>query len=102
MCRCASSPALQELNVLPFIAMAANCFSWIIYGYVGLDWYIYFGNIPGLMFGMFYVLTCYKFSKEQVRLSLGLVACLIVCLAELSARVRRGTVTHISFKMSWL
>jgi hypothetical protein len=48
--------------------MAANCFSWIIYGYVGLDWYIYFGNIPGLMFGMFYVLTCYKFSKEQVRL----------------------------------
>uniref|UniRef100_A0A383V948 Bidirectional sugar transporter SWEET n=1 Tax=Tetradesmus obliquus TaxID=3088 RepID=A0A383V948_TETOB len=59
--------SLGELNVLPFIAMAANCFSWIIYGYVGLDWYIYFGNIPGLMFGMFYVLTCYKFSKEQAQ-----------------------------------
>jgi solute carrier family 50 protein (sugar transporter) len=58
---------LQELNVLPFIAMAANCFAWIIYGYIGMDWYIYFGNLPGVMFGMFYVLTCYKFSKEQVR-----------------------------------
>eukprot|EP00882_Tetradesmus_deserticola_P003298 GHRQ01003493.1.p1 GENE.GHRQ01003493.1~~GHRQ01003493.1.p1 ORF type:complete len:378 (+),score=125.18 GHRQ01003493.1:486-1619(+) len=59
--------SVGELNVLPFMAMAANCFAWIMYAYVGLDWYLYFGNIPGLTLGMFYVLTCYKFSKEQAQ-----------------------------------
>ncbi|KAF6244012.1 hypothetical protein COO60DRAFT_1631461 [Scenedesmus sp. NREL 46B-D3] len=82
-----------ELNVLPFIAMAANCFAWIIYAYVGLDWYIYFGNIPGLMFGMFYVLTCYKYSKEQAQDALRnifLAACLlffVIGLVSLAAKL---------------
>lgn len=57
---------LQELNALPFIAMTANCFAWIVYGYVTVDFYIYIGNLAGLMCGVFYTLTCYKFSKEQV------------------------------------
>jgi hypothetical protein len=59
--------ALQDLNALPFAAMAVNCASWVFYALLYKDYYIYFGNLPGMLMGMFYVLTCYKFSKEAVR-----------------------------------
>lgn len=58
--------ALQELNALPFAAMTINCASWVFYALLLTDYYIYFGNLPGMLFGMYYVLTCYKFSKEAV------------------------------------
>jgi len=58
---------LQDLNALPFAAMAINCAAWVFYAMLLEDYYIYFGNLPGMLLGMFYVLTCYKFSKEAVR-----------------------------------
>lgn len=46
--------------------MCVNCAAWVFYALLLTDWYIYFGNLPGMLLGMFYVLTCYKFSKEAV------------------------------------
>lgn len=46
--------------------MAINCAAWIFYAKLLGDYYIYFGNLPGVTLGSFYVLTCYKFSKEAV------------------------------------
>lgn len=57
----------QDLNALPFAAMAINCAAWVFYALLYKDYYIYFGNLAGMLMGMFYVLTCYKFSKEAVR-----------------------------------
>jgi hypothetical protein len=57
---------MQELNALPFAAMAVNCAAWVYYSLLLTDYYIYFGNLPGMLCGLFYVLTCYKFSKEAV------------------------------------
>jgi hypothetical protein len=57
---------LQDLNALPFAAMAINCASWVFYALLYKDYYIYFGNLSGMLMGMFYVLICYKFSKEAV------------------------------------
>jgi hypothetical protein len=47
--------------------MAVNCGCWIAYALLLQDFYIYFGNMPGLLLGLFYTHTCYKFSKEGVR-----------------------------------
>lgn len=46
--------------------MTVNCAAWIFYAMLLKDYYIYFGNMPGLLLGLFYVQTCYKFSKEAV------------------------------------
>lgn len=46
--------------------MAINCASWVFYALLLVDYYIYFGNLPGVLLGTYYVLTCYKFSKEAV------------------------------------
>lgn len=64
--------SLVELNALPFAAMCVNCTAWVFYALLLTDWYIYFGNLPGMLLGMFYVLTCYKFSKEAVSVLCGL------------------------------
>jgi hypothetical protein len=70
--------AVQELNALPFAAMTINCASWVFYALLLTDYYIYFGNLPGMLFGMYYVLTCYKFSKEAV-------SCIIHVISMMSA-----------------
>lgn len=59
--------SLGELNALPFAAMCVNCTAWVFYALLLTDWYIYFGNLPGMLLGLFYVLTCYKFSKEAAQ-----------------------------------
>jgi len=62
-----STKQLGDLNVLPFAMMVANCISWVLYGFLLTDWFIYVGNIPGVLLGLYYVLTCYKYSKESAQ-----------------------------------
>lgn len=56
----------QELNALPFIAMASNGLGWVVYGIIIHDFFVYGGNVPGLLLGLFYVMTCYKYSTDKV------------------------------------
>jgi solute carrier family 50 protein (sugar transporter) len=65
--RVVRSKQLGDLNVLPFAMMVANCISWVLYGFLLTDWFIYVGNIPGVMLGLYYVLNCYKYSKESAQ-----------------------------------
>lgn len=38
---------LQDLNVIPFPLVAANCGGWVSYAIVARDPYIFFANAPG-------------------------------------------------------
>ncbi|KAF8068188.1 hypothetical protein HT031_001874 [Scenedesmus sp. PABB004] len=88
--------SIGELNALPFIAMAVNCAGWLFYGTVLRDFYVYAGNIPGVLFGLYYTLTCFKWSSEPAQntlraLSLGAVALLyVVGLAGMAAGLGRA------------
>ena len=46
------------MNALPFVAMAINCLSWVFYGAVTADWFVYVSNIPGVLCGLLYSLVC--------------------------------------------
>jgi solute carrier family 50 protein (sugar transporter) len=58
---------LQEVNPLPFIAMAANGMGWLAYGLHIHDYFVFGSNVPALLLGVFYVMTCSKFAEEKVR-----------------------------------
>lgn len=58
---------LGELNALPFIAMLGNGMGWIAYGLVIHDYFVYGTNIPGVLFGLFYVMTTYKWAAESTQ-----------------------------------
>lgn len=38
---------LQDLDVIPFPLVAANCGGWVSYAIVARDPYIFFANAPG-------------------------------------------------------
>eukprot|EP00878_Enallax_costatus_P000940 GHUV01001070.1.p1 GENE.GHUV01001070.1~~GHUV01001070.1.p1 ORF type:complete len:292 (+),score=74.63 GHUV01001070.1:289-1164(+) len=58
---------LGDLNPIPYTAMAANGMSWIAYGIVIHDFFVYGSNISGLLLGLFYVMTCYKYASDKVQ-----------------------------------
>lgn len=59
---------LQEINPLPFIFMVANGMGWLAYGLYIHDFFVFCSNIAAVLLGLFYVMTCSKYCKEQVSL----------------------------------
>ncbi|KAI8476873.1 MAG: sugar efflux transporter for intercellular exchange-domain-containing protein [Monoraphidium minutum] len=58
---------IGETNALPFAAMGANCLAWLFYGFLIKDWFVYVPNQVGLVLGWFYMLNCFKFSKDRAQ-----------------------------------
>lgn len=53
------------MNPIPYTAMAANGLGWITYGIVIHDFFVYGSNVSGLLLGLFYVMTCYKYANNK-------------------------------------
>eukprot|EP00879_Flechtneria_rotunda_P025880 GHRR01027535.1.p1 GENE.GHRR01027535.1~~GHRR01027535.1.p1 ORF type:complete len:294 (+),score=79.35 GHRR01027535.1:308-1189(+) len=47
--------------------MIANSGSWILYGSLLRDYYVYCSNIAGILLGVYFALTCYKFANEKAQ-----------------------------------
>lgn len=45
----------------------ANCLSWLFYGFLIRDWFVYIPNQAGLVFGWYYMFSCFKFSKDAAQ-----------------------------------
>lgn len=64
----------QDVNALPFAMMTLNCVSWIFYGFLIHDYFVFTPNLWGMLCGFYYTMVCFKFSKEKVRQSEGLLS----------------------------
>lgn len=49
-----------QLSPLPFVALAANCVVWVLYGILQSDMTVLVPNASGMGFGLYYT---YLFSK---------------------------------------
>lgn len=58
---------LGDLNPLPYPVIFVNCISWLVYALLTNDWFLYFGNLPGMLLGIFFVLTTVRLASPQVR-----------------------------------
>mmetsp|Transcript_8519 Transcript_8519/g.24439 ORF Transcript_8519/g.24439 Transcript_8519/m.24439 type:complete len:271 (-) Transcript_8519:129-941(-) len=58
---------LGDLNPLPFPIISANCASWIVYSLMKRDWFIYIGNLPGLIVGLLFTMTTLACAPPQIR-----------------------------------
>ena len=76
--------SLGPLNAFLFPFIIANCVGWTSYGFVKSDPFIIFGNIFGIIFGIFYLLSAYRYIRPKYlalkleRLTLGLLSLWIV------------------------
>jgi hypothetical protein len=62
--------------------LAAVCACYVLYGYMFTSWFVFTGNISGVLLATWYTLVAYKFAPEGVQdrvayLLLGVVALLI-------------------------
>ena len=57
---------LGDLNPLPFPVILGNCCSWLVYSFLTHDWFLFFGNLPGILLGMFFVLSTTVYALPQV------------------------------------
>jgi len=51
---------LGDLNPLPWIPIVLNCFGWALYACMKRDHFVFWSNFPGLVSGVFYVVTAIK------------------------------------------
>jgi solute carrier family 50 protein (sugar transporter) len=42
-----------------------NCIGWMIYGCQKRDWYLFWANLPGLLLGLYYSVTCLTLLAKQ-------------------------------------
>ncbi|RYH29236.1 hypothetical protein EON65_09175 [archaeon] len=49
---------LGSLNPIPFVVVVFNCIGWMIYGCQKRDWFLFWANLPGIILGAFYTITC--------------------------------------------
>lgn len=55
-----ASRNLGNINPTPFAAIFVNCVGWITYAVMKKDYYIFWSNLPGLCFGLFFSLSSLK------------------------------------------
>lgn len=72
--RVAKRGYLGDVNALPFVMMLANCAAWMFYGALITDFFVYAANIPGVLGGLFYTLTCFRFSKAAAQNAMTAIA----------------------------
>ena len=51
---------LGNLNPLPWIPIVLNCFGWSLYACMKRDHFVFWSNFPGLLSGVFFVVTAIK------------------------------------------
>eukprot|EP00873_Tetraselmis_striata_P026211 jgi/Tetstr1/446475/TSEL_034016.t1 len=65
--RVRKSRALGELNPLPYPVIFCNCICWLVYAMLTNDWFLYFGNLPGMLLGIFFVMSTIRLAPDEVR-----------------------------------
>ena len=80
MLRCKRDGALGDMNPGPFPVVLANCVGWMGYSLLIHDYFLFFGNAPASMVGMYFTLVGYGLSapdsetrKLMERLVMGLM-----------------------------
>ena len=77
---------LNSLNILPYSILFINSFSWILYSFVVLNYYIFFSNIVNFGACLFYVLTCFPLeTAARQKLTIRVLVSLAMCVMILSA-----------------
>eukprot|EP01025_Chloroclados_australasicus_P037509 TRINITY_DN3829_c1_g1_i1.p2 TRINITY_DN3829_c1_g1~~TRINITY_DN3829_c1_g1_i1.p2 ORF type:complete len:269 (+),score=11.79 TRINITY_DN3829_c1_g1_i1:65-808(+) len=61
------SHQLREINPLPYPVITANCVGWLIYSAVTQDPFVFAGNIPGSLLGVFYTFTTVIYAPPNIR-----------------------------------
>lgn len=74
---------LGELNPVPFAMVLANCMAWVSYGCITQNPYAYWANAPGILLGMYMVMTGMQLGdsvarKQMEKLVLALGAVLVI------------------------
>lgn len=85
---------LAPLNTWPYPIIVANCLTWLAYSVVIRDWWLYWGNLPGAVLGLYFVLAVLPLAPPPVRRQLvaltlggfGLVGIVCVGVAGLITR----------------
>ncbi|GAB5370267.1 hypothetical protein AAMO2058_001477900 [Amorphochlora amoebiformis] len=59
--------ALKELttNPAPYPAMFANAANWVVYAFVIKDPFVFIGNLPGMVMGLYYTISAFDVSKNK-------------------------------------
>jgi hypothetical protein len=76
--------------------LAAVCACYVLYGYMFSAWFVFMGNISGVLLALWYTLVAYKFAEEAVQdriayLLLGVIALLIVVgVVDMAAALEQG------------
>mmetsp|Transcript_12207 Transcript_12207/g.30639 ORF Transcript_12207/g.30639 Transcript_12207/m.30639 type:complete len:251 (+) Transcript_12207:200-952(+) len=65
---------LGEVNPDVFPVLMVNCMAWVVYSAVISNSFIFAGNIPGVVLGLFYTLSTYGLSAGPGRLKIEKVA----------------------------
>lgn len=63
--RCREKGTIGSLNPLPYPIVAANCVSWMMYGAISGNYWVYCPNFTGLFAGAYYGATAYALSAES-------------------------------------
>jgi solute carrier family 50 protein (sugar transporter) len=80
MLRCKREGSLGDMNPGPFPVVLANCVGWMGYSLLIHDYFLFFGNAPASMVGMYFTLVGYGLSapasetrRTMERLVMGLM-----------------------------
>ena len=80
MLRCKREGSLGDMNPGPFPVVLANCIGWMGYSLLIHDYFLFFGNAPASMVGMYFTLVGYGLSapasdarQQMERLVMGLM-----------------------------
>lgn len=89
----------QELNVLPYPAIIANCVGWVGYSFVKPNGFVLGPNAPGILIGFFYMMTCMPLVRQRTAdwvnvlmlfySSVFIIVGAITCYADLDEHARR-------------
>jgi len=65
--------AIGEVNPDPFPVLFANCIAWSMYGAASKNHFLLAGNLAGVIFGLFYILSTYGLGSAQIRRRIELI-----------------------------
>ena len=59
------SKHLGNFNTIPFALLFLNNLAWMFYSFITRDYYLFFGNLPGIYLCLFHVLACFPLDSEK-------------------------------------
>mmetsp|Transcript_11382 Transcript_11382/g.19961 ORF Transcript_11382/g.19961 Transcript_11382/m.19961 type:complete len:252 (-) Transcript_11382:689-1444(-) len=69
---------LGDLNPMPFVVTVANCIAWLLYGLLKQDPFVTSPNAPGVVVGLFCMLSTYGLADDKIRSRMRLLLCVEV------------------------